>query len=170
MRTGLAIGVLTMVLAGGAAGQEPPKPGPEYAVLKKLVGTWETSMSAGGQTSKGTMTYQFDLGGLWLTSTMEGEMFGQKFTGRGMDSYDATKKRYVSVWFDSMSTSPVVMEGTYDAAKKTMTLTGEGPGMDGKPTKYRSVSELPDDDTVKFAMHIGDSKEPAFTITYKRKK
>ena len=150
--------------------QEPPKAGPEHDVLKKLVGTWETTMTAGGMPSKGTMTYKMDLGGLWLVSTMDGEMFGQKFSGRGLDSYDAGKKKYVSVWVDSMSTSPVVMEGTYDAAKKAMTLAGEGPGMGGKPAKYKSVTEWPGDDTVKFTMYMDGGGEPAFTITYKWKK
>jgi hypothetical protein len=69
-----------------------------------------------------------------------------------------------------MSTSPLVMEGTYDAAKKTLTMSGTAPGMDGKPEKYTAVTVMPDDDTINFAMHMGDSKEPAFTITYKRKK
>ena len=49
-------------------------------------------------------------------------------------------------------------------------MTGEGPGPDGKPAKWRSVSELPDDDTTHFSMSVGDRKEPLFTITSKRRK
>jgi predicted phage gp36 major capsid-like protein len=49
-------------------------------------------------------------------------------------------------------------------------MHGEGPGMDGKPTKYTIVSKMPDDNTMNFAMYMGDVKEPAFTILYKRKK
>ena len=45
-----------------------------------------------------------------------------------------------------------------------------GVGMDGKPAKWKSVSEMPDDDTVNMSMFVGDAKEPMFTITYKRKK
>jgi hypothetical protein len=69
-----------------------------------------------------------------------------------------------------MSTSPMVMEGTYDKAKKTLTMVGDGPGMDGKPVKHRTVSEMPDDDTINFSMYMGDAKDPMFTIVYKRKK
>jgi hypothetical protein len=29
---------------------------------------------------------------------------------------------------------------------------------------------MPDDDTVNMTMYIGDGKDPAFTVTYKRKK
>jgi hypothetical protein len=150
--------------------QEIPKPGPEHEVLKKLVGTWDLTMTAGGMESKGTVTYKLDLGGLWLVGAMEAELGGMKFQGRGMDTYDAGKKKYISVWFDSMSTHPMVMEGTYDKEKKSLTMTGDGPGPDGKPAKWKSVSEMPDDDTVNFRMYVGDAKEPMFTIVYKRKK
>jgi hypothetical protein len=111
-----------------------------------------------------------DLGGLWLTGALETELFGSKFQGRSTETYDPNKKKYVSVWIDSMGTSPMLMEGTYDKDKKTLTMIGEGPGMDGKPTKYKSVSAMPDNDTIDFSMYMGDGKDPAFTIVYKRKK
>ena len=153
-----------------AAAQEPPKPGPEHEMLKKWVGTWDTTMKMLGMESKGVATYKMELGGLWLASTFEGEIGGAKFSGKGFDTYDAGKKKFVGVWVDSMSTSPMMMEGTYDKAKKTLTMVGEGPGEDGKPTKHKTVSEMKDDDTVHFSMYMGDGKEPMFTILYKRKK
>jgi Protein of unknown function (DUF1579) len=161
--------VMSLALAESRA-QEGAKPGPEHAVLKKLEGVWDTTMKIGGAESKGTASYKMDLGGLWLASTFEGSFGADKFSGRGFDSYDAAKKKYVGVWVDSMSTAPLVMEGNYDRAKKTMTMVGEGPGMDGKMVKHRIVTEMPDDNTMNFAMYAGDSKEPAFTIVYKRKK
>ena len=93
-----------------------------------------------------------------------------KFSGRGYDTYDATKKKYIGVWVDSMSTAPMVMEGTWDAAKKTMTMVGDGPGLDGKPTKWKSVAEFVDADTLNNKMYVGDGADPMFTLTYKRKK
>jgi hypothetical protein len=166
-----AAAALAAVLSAPAAvAQEPPKPGPEHEMLKKWEGTWDATMKMMGMESKGTATYKMDLGGLWLVSTFEGELGGGKFSGRGMDSYDPAKKKYVAVWCDSWSTSPMTMEGTYDAAKKTLTMEGEGPGMDGKPTKYKSVSEWKDDDTVLFTMYMGGGTDAGFTITYKRKK
>jgi hypothetical protein len=163
----IAIAALT---APTGLGQEAPKPGPEFDILKKMVGDWDLTMKFGGGESKGKVTYKMVLNGLWLESSLESEIFGSKFYGKGLDSYDAKKKKYVSTWFDSMTTSPMMMEGTYDKAKKTLTLEGEGPGMDGKPTKHKSVSEMPDDDTINFSMWVGDGKEPMFTIVYKRKK
>ena len=162
-----AVVIAGLLFAVTAKAQEPPKPGPEHAMLKKHEGTWDTVMKMAGMESKGTAVYKMELGGLWLMSTFEGEIFGSKFTGKGLDSYDPAKKKFVGVWVDSMSTSPLTMEGTYDEGKKTLTMEGMGPGMDGKPTKYKGVSEMKDDDNTFFSMYMGDGKEPAFTIHFK---
>ncbi len=164
--------VLAMVLAvgTGAGAQEPAKPGPEHKLLKAREGTWDTTMKAGGMEYKGTVTYKMELGGLWLVGSMASDLAGQKFYGKSLDTYDAGKKKYVGVWFDSMSTTPMTMEGGYDPAKKTLTMVGRGPGMDGKVTTWRSVSEMPDNDKVEMSMYVGDAKDPMFTLTYKRRK
>jgi hypothetical protein len=158
------------LLAGPGFSQEPPKPGPEHKMLKLREGTWETTLKTGGMESKGSVTFKMELGDLWLVGSMESDLAGQKFSGKSLDTYDAAKKKYISVWCDSMSTSPLLMEGSLDAAKKTLILIGDGPGTDGKLTKWRSVSEMPDKDTIEFSMYVGDGKDPMFTVTYKRKK
>jgi hypothetical protein len=158
------------LIAPAARAQEPQKPGPEHDLLKKQVGTWDVTMKMMGQESKGSVTYKMDLGDLWLTSDFRCEVGGMKFQGRGMDSYSAIKKAYVGIWIDSMSTYPLTMEGTFDKEKKTLTMTGESLGPDGKMTKHKAVSEWKDDDTILFGMYMGDGKEPTFTILYKRKK
>ena len=162
--------IVVAVLAMPVGAQEMPKPGPEHEMLKQLEGTWNTTMKFGGMESKGTVTYKMELGGLWLAGSMKSELFGQKFSGKSLDSYDPEKKKFVSIWVDSMSTAPVITEGTYDKEKKTMSMAGEGPGMGGKVTKYKSVIKFPDADTQEMTMYMGDVKEPAFTILYKRKK
>jgi hypothetical protein len=166
----IAAVTIVAALAVPAFAQEAPKPGPEHALLKKLEGNWDTTMKFGDKESKGTITYKMELGGLWLVGALESELLGQKFSGRSLDTYDPLKKKYVSLWVDNMSTGPVTMEGTFDKEKKELTMSGEGPGMDGKPTKYKSITKLPDADTIVMTMYIGDTKEPTFTVTYKRKK
>jgi len=162
--------VAICMAAPEASAQMPAKPGPEHEVFKKMIGTWDATMNMGGMESKGVSTYKMDLGGLWLASTFEGTMNGDKFYGRGFDSYDADKKKYVGVWMDSMSASPMILEGTYDKAKKTMTMAGEGPGVDGPKTKYRMTTVMPDDNTMNFTMWMGDAQEPSFTIKYTKRK
>jgi hypothetical protein len=160
-------------LAPYACSQEPPKPGPEHERLKQAEGTWEATVKMGDQESKGTMTYKMDVGGLWLVSKFEGDFGGMKFQGRGLDSYDAKKKKYVSVWVDSFSTTPMIMEGTYDKEANALTMAGEGPGPEGKPVMFKSVLEHKDPDTMVLNMSSaekGGKDQPMMTITYKRKK
>ena len=162
---------LAVVLAvPSVRAQEGPKPGPEHEYLKKMEGNWDLTMKFGDMEDKGTVTYKMELGGLWLVSNLESTMFGGKFYGKGLDTYDPTSKKFLSYFFNSMGTRPVAMEGTYDKEKKILTLAGDAPGPDGTPMKYKSTSEMPDDNTIKFTMWMGDAKDPAFTITYKRKK
>jgi hypothetical protein len=148
----------------------PPKPGPEHEVLKKFEGTWEVTMKAGGMETRCMATNKMELGGMWLVTGLEGEFAGTKFYGKGLDSYDAASKKYVSVFVDSMSSRPLVMEGTYDKDKKTLTMAGEGPGMDGKPTKYKTVTTFTDDNTMTATMWMGGEKAEPCTFVYKRKK
>jgi hypothetical protein len=158
-----------VMLTGSTGAQEPPKPGPEHQLLKKQEGTWDTTMKAGGMTFKGVVTYKMELGGLWLVGSMESDLMGQKFFGKSLDTYDPGKKKYVGIWCDSMSTTPMLMEGGFDKDQK-LVMIGDGVGMDGKPAKWKSVSAMKDNDTVVMSMYVGDAKEPMFTITYKRKK
>lgn len=166
---------LMMVLGIGmpalAQQLEFPKPGPEHEILKKMEGNWDCTIKGMGE-AKGKMTYKMDLGGLWLVGSFEGEMFGGKFSGRGMDTFDQMKKKYTSVWIDSMSTTPMIFEGTYDKDKKTLTQTADGPGPDGKPAKYKSVTVYKNDDEFTFTLNlVVEGKDtPMMTMEYKRKK
>lgn len=165
--------VLAIWLVPTLRAQELPKPGPEQEVLKQLEGTWDATVKMGGQESKGTMTYKMGLGGLWLTSHFEGDFGGMKFEGRGLDTFDRNKKKYIGVWADSMETAPMISEGVYDKGTKTLTMAGEGPGPDGKPAKYKSVVKIIDADAMEFTMSGAspDGKEGVvLTISYKRKK
>lgn len=162
--------VAAFVAAPVVQAQEGIKPGPEHAFIKKSEGNWECTVKAGPMDSKATVTSKMELGGLWLVSTFEGDFGGQKFSGRSLDSFDPMKKKYTSVWIDSMSGAPMLFEGTYDEKEKTLTMIGDGPGPDGKPAKWKSVTKFIDDDNHTFTMFMGDSKEAMMVITYKRKK
>jgi hypothetical protein len=160
------------LIQGALFAQGPATPGPEHQALKKLEGTWTAKVKMGDAESTGTMTYKMELGGLWLLSHFQGEFGDQKFEGRGMDTYDPMKKKYLSVWVDSMSTQPMLSEGTYDEKEKILTMTGKAPGPDGEPAQYRMVVKETDDDHHTFTMYmIGkDGQEnKMMTIDYTRK-
>jgi hypothetical protein len=170
----LAVCTASLVLAQSGTAQQPPQPGPELALLKRLVGDWDTSVKFGDKEGKGIMTYKMELGGLCLVSEFKGEFAGAKFEGKGMDSYDGMKKKYVSVWADSMASGLSMSEGTADQDGKVRTMLGDGPpGPDGKPTKMKSVTEMKDDDNFVLTMSTTDKdgKDQVMgVITSKRKK
>jgi hypothetical protein len=165
----LLASVALLYLVPSAWAQGPPKPGRQHDHLKSLVGTWDAETESG----KGTMTYKMGLGGLWLIGDFEGEFGGMKFQGKGLDTYDSATKKYRSVWVDSFSTSPRIMEGNLDKDDKVMTMTGEVRGADDKPAKFKSITEIKDADTVNFSLFMVDKdgkEQPMVNITYKRKK
>ncbi len=155
-----------------------PKPGPEQAILKRDEGVWDARVEmhmgppgAPPEVTTGVETNTL-VGGLWLISDFKGTMGEQPFHGHGTFGYDTSKKKYVGIWVDSMSTTLAHSEGNYDAATNTLTMMGEGVGEDGKPMKFREVVKWTDPNTKSFTMYMPgpDGKEvPGMTISYKRK-
>ena len=165
--------LLAFTVAGWGHSQEIVKPGPEHAKLAELVGTWDAVMNMGGEKSKATATYKSICGGLWVSSDFEGDLGGLKFQGHGLDGYDPHKKQYVGVWVDSMSGAPMNFAGDYDAKTKLLVMTGEAPGMDGKPQKFKNTTEHKDKDHFTFKMYMvqpDGTEQLAFSIDYTRKK
>ena len=153
--------------------QEFPKPGPEHARLAELAGEWDAVMDMGGQKAKCKATYSVACNGMWVTSDFEGDLGGIPFKGHGIDGYDATKKKYTGIWVDSMSTSPLIMEGNLDATGKILTMSGTSAGPDGQPQKFRTTTEMSGKDKMTFKMYMGKTagqEEHAFTVEYTRKK
>ena len=109
----LALGLL--VAAARLAAQPPEvKPGPEHELFKQFEGVWDATIKSHGRRLQGHADLQGRPGGLWLLEHFKGDFGGMPFEGRGATSYDPAKKKYVNVWIDSMSTSPMISEGTYD--------------------------------------------------------
>jgi hypothetical protein len=182
-----SIVVLTSVVAASAAvvqtlGQQPPpmpKPGPEHALLKMDVGTWDAVVEvfpgpgAPAMTSKGVEVNTLGCGGLCLITDFKGEAMGAPFEGHGVATWDPKKKKYVGSWTDSMSTGIASGESTYDPATKKWSGTMEGPDSTGAIVKSRSVVEMKDAATRVFTLYSPgpDGKEmQAMRITYTRRK
>ncbi len=167
----VSIALCLLATADRLTAQQPEvKPGPEHMKLKESEGTWDATIKSKDGDSKGTFMFKLDLNGLWLMEHFKADFGGMAFEGRGATSYDPTKKKYVSVWIDSMSTSPMISEGTYDAAKKTMTMKGDMPMPDGKNMKVTLTTVDNDANNKTFTIH-GDDKGDfeILRITYKRR-
>ena len=161
-----------VVLSAAAARADSPggKSGGAGGHLKDMVGTWEASVQMpGAPASKGTMVYKMELNGQWLVGQFTGNFGGMPFSGMGLDTYEPNQKKYVSVWFDSMSHSPLVMHGDYDEATHTVTMTGKGPDQTGKMVEMKSTLKIDGKDSMTFILTNQGSPNDTLTIRYKRK-
>jgi hypothetical protein len=144
------------------------KPGPEHAIFKEWAGNWDAELPGG---AKGSDVAKVGLNGLWLMDDLKADLGGMPFEGRGALSYDPAKKKYIHVWIDSMSTTPMVSEGTYDKATKTLTLNGTMTGPDGMSMKVRQVTVTKYADPRVFTLSsVGDdgAATEMISVTYKR--
>lgn len=146
------------------------EPTAEHKELAKIAGTWDFVTEGGPGGGKGTATYKVACNGLWVTSDFE--MADGSFSGRGLDGYDSAKGKFISVWVDSMSTAPLMFEGSWDGPSKTLTMTGDGMGPDGKPAKFKSVTKHTDADHMTFELFMTTAGTEAklMTINYTRRK
>jgi uncharacterized protein DUF1579 len=142
---------LCLVPAIAAAAQMPPMPtpGPEHAVLKEDVGTWDAAVELMGPdgnaiASKGIETNTLACNGMCLVTEFKGELMpGMAFAGAGITAYDSKVKKYVGTWSDSMTPGLASSESTWDAGAKKMTGTMKSTDPMGQPSTSRSVVEYP---------------------------
>jgi uncharacterized protein DUF1579 len=151
----------------------------EHAGMARLEGTWDASVevSVGSpgtppQVSKGVETNRLCCGGLWLVSEFQSAAGAPPFEGHGITGFDPGRKKYISTWVDTDLTTPMVSEGVYDAAGRTLTMRGSTQSR-GKTLLWRTVEVWKDDDTRQFTMFMRgpDGKEaPSMNIRYTRRK
>jgi hypothetical protein len=165
-----------LLLAVNPLAQEMPKPQAEHQKLSQSVGTWDAAIETVGMdgkshNSKGVSVQKMGPGGFWLIDDFQGEMNGVQFTGHGAFGYDPLQQLYVQSWL-SMSPMLMVFTGTFDKAGKVLTMTGEGPGIDGRPIKVKNVRTWTSADSMTFEMFVvmPDGKEwKNMTIIYTRR-
>ena len=166
----LCAGACLLSAAGKAygQGQEEMKkwmdfmtPGDMHKMLAAHDGKWKeevTMWMAPGQEpmkSEAMVENTMILGGRYQQSISTGNFGGMPFEGRMVLGYDNIKKVFVSTWIDNMGTGLIYMEGPYDAAKKTITITGmETDPMTGKEIKARQVMKYVDDNTEIIEMYV----------------
>ena len=152
--------------------QEFGQPGPEQKLLGKFVGQWDCEIGGpGGEKSTGTSRYRMELNGLHLLQEFKADLGGIEFQGRGTTSYCPLRKKYLSMWVDTMSGSPTMMEGTMSDDGQQLTEIGTGPGPEVLGN-YKSTTQWQDENTFKFTLYmVADGNESELmSITYRRQK
>ena len=140
-------------------------PGEPHKMLAKSNGTWNGevtmwwSSDAPPMTSKMTMTNKMVMDGRYQVSEAKGNMMGMPFNGMSTTGYDNHKKVYMSTWIDNMGTGVMKMEGPWDEATKTTTLTGKmiDPST-GRECDFKEVFKIIDDDHQLMEMYGPDQK------------
>lgn len=153
-------------------------PGDAHKVLEKFVGkgpyTGKWGMPGGPSVEMhGNAETKLMMGGRFLAETVKGDDPQMPFEGEARWGYDNHTKKYWATWLDSMTTSLSQMEGTWDAAKKTMTWTGDMyEAGENKNMKMKQVDTVKPDGTIyKVFYRVEDGKETkVMEITYSRTK
>lgn len=158
-----------------------------HKMLAESAGTWSYVVKMwmdpkGAPTeSKGTAVRKAVMEGRYVTGDYtgsfkmpgpDGKMKDMNFKGMSMDGYDNVKKKFVNGWVDNMSTGIMITEGTYDAASKSITYTGEFEMMPGMKSKVREVVKFTDKNhmSMEYFEDRGQGEMKGMEITYTRKK
>ena len=155
-------------------------PGENHERLKALAGSWKTTVKSwegpgDPQVSEGTCESMLMMDGRYIKEECSGNMGGMPFSGMGVTGYDNQKKKFVGTWIDNMGTGIMTSEGTWDAAKKTMTFHSKMPDMmdmaSGKMVPIRMTTKIVDNNTHVFTMfeNRGGKETKSMEITYTRK-
>ena len=153
-------------------------PGEPHKLFASLAGSWTTKNKEWMDPAKpptestGSAEMKMLLDGRFLYQEYTGEMMGQPFSGIGIDAYDNIRKKYVTMWIDTMGTGIFMMEGTASPDGKTITLMGQHEEPGGGQMTHRAIWTIVNSNTQTFEMygaHHGGKEMKMMEITYTRK-
>ena len=130
------------ILAGRVTADDPAPAGPAAmpavkcvdgnALVKALTANKWTVKDVGPMPSEGTSSFTLGAGKTVLVQTLESKG-AMDYAGHGVTAWSEDGKTATMWWFNSMTQMPLVFKGpTTDDGYE---LSGEAPGMDGKPGK-----------------------------------
>lgn len=155
-------------------------PGEVHKMMAKWDGEWTETMTMwmapGAPAEKNTATCvnKMILGGRYQSSSHTGNFNGMAFEGLSTVAYDNIKKKFISTWLDNFGTGILIMEGTWDAATKTMHSKGKQiDPTTGKEDMVRETFQVIDDNTQKIEMFktpAGGKEFKTMEVLFTRKK
>ncbi|MFI5451318.1 DUF1579 domain-containing protein [Pedobacter sp. UC225_61] len=154
-------------------------PGDPHKMMAAADGKWDAEITMyyspdqPPSVNKAVCENKMILGGRYQQSTYKGSFEGMPFEGISTLAYDNSKKIYVSTWVDNMGTGVMYLEGTFDAATKTMNMKGKATDVvSGKDITIRETLKFIDDNTQQMEMFdTKDGKEvKTMSINLKRAK
>ena len=167
---------------------ELAQPGEHHRELAELAGDWDytvkMSMTPGEaltEAGRGTAVRTAVMGGRYfimnttgkvLMPGADGKVSDADYQGMAVEGYDNVKQKFVSTWIDSMGTSILLSEGTYDAANKSFSYPFEIEIMPGMKMKAREVVKILDANHLQMDWYEnhGGKETKTMEIAYTRKK
>jgi hypothetical protein len=165
---------------------EMAKPGENHKRMEELVGTWSynvkwwMSPESPPNEASGTTVTKSVMDGRYFISDhsskmqmpgSDGKVTEMEFRGMAIEGYDNAKKKFVASWIDNMGTGIMNLEGTYDAATRTLTYFADYEPMPGMKIRVREVVKTVDKDhrTMEFFEDRGGKDVKTMQIDYTRK-
>ncbi|PZR73197.1 MAG: hypothetical protein DLM73_11285 [Chthoniobacterales bacterium] len=166
------------------------KPGENHRLLEGLEGSWTFAVktwmnpadpsaapvqTAGSAVRNEAMAGRFYVGqfaSVMKLAGPDGTMKDMDFRGMSVEGYDNVKKKFVTSWIDNMGSCILNSEGTYDAATKTFTYTGEYEPMPGVKCNFRQLIKIVDNDhhVMDWYEDRGAGEAKTMEISYTRRK
>ncbi len=142
--------------------------GPMHNFLTQWSGPWREEMKIWSTPNSQPMVTMMNREGRiisegrFLTSNIIGQMGNHPYEAYSILGFDNTKMKFTKVWHDNMSTSILVLEGTYDKEKEIIEF--EGTTIDPisrQPVKVRQIMRLtdPNNQLLEVYMEEKDGKE-----------
>jgi len=134
-------------------------PGEVHKMMGKATGNWTYELTLWMDPehptqSKGTATIKMILGGRYQQSEHKSMMMGQAFQGMNLLGYDNKTQEFTSTWIDNMGTGTMTLKGKWDAATRSVTLTGTMvDATSGQEIPVREVVSWPDEDHENMVMY-----------------
>ena len=160
--------------------QKATSPSESHKLFEQMVGRWNyTSKFWMGPNQKpeetsGTSENTLIYGGRFLKQEVQGTWMGQPFEGTGYTGFDNIKQTYISNWIDSMGTGIMKVSGSYNAATKTLELSGVNScPMTGSDRENRTEWKILDADHQTYSSFLKDesgNEFKAMEIAYVRAK
>jgi hypothetical protein len=150
---------------------------PEHEHLKLFAGHWEVevkNLEAKDQpVVRVRESSELVCNGLFVRSTIRGEVDGKTYEMCALFGYDPHEKKYVGFGARSDSHLPMTLSGTFDEATKTFKLEGRKPNADQKLVAFKCTYVVTGDDERKETIwRVGSDGDDVATveITFKRAK
>ena len=170
---------------GMMAPMQPVKPkpvvlGPQHKVLGGFTGRWKTTthiMVAGPTTpeqdTEGTAEGKLVMGGRFAQLMHAGLLNGEPFEGLMLCGYDEVVQKYTAIWVDNTSTAIIRYVGTYDSAKKQISMNSHySDPATRRLTLARVTMTFVDANTIVYdeyiAHAVGEKEAHTRSITYKK--